>query len=492
MIDPKQIDPNKLNAQESGQADPPAVSPTLDPVDENNKQPTPTLTPNLDSPIQDLGTNTPDLDSKQKEETKETPSEDIKKQLSTLGISPKSNPAKPVNKTAYLLIGLLLLLVSIPAGVFLVKQRQEIRKEAAEGEFCTYGQTCIVDGHSGTQSCTGTIQDGSCKYDPSVDPNCSPCGYCGDGECGGGEGPDNCPQDCEAPPEQACCSGTRDCPGGQQCIRTLDPDCSTCQLQPGDYPGWCAGPEDCAHWEVCENNSCRSEAGCVYDSDCAEGAKCISGTCAGVGDVDCFADQTGVSIVNNSDKSITGNVDWFSRWCDHENNPSCTCKGSPSIENNQTIGPGETWSRNILGNGPPTQCAYQSDITFTGDSSCHSANANCEEGCDSTPTPTPPTSTPTKTPTPTPTGTLTPTPTPTKTPTPTPTGTPTPTPTSTPTGTLTPTPTPTSGPTSTPVPGPTSTPTPEVQLPEAGFALPTFQGIVTGLLLLIMGALLIL
>ena len=44
MIDPKQIDPNKLNAQESGQTNPPPVP---------------------DSSTQDLGTKTPNLNSNQ-------------------------------------------------------------------------------------------------------------------------------------------------------------------------------------------------------------------------------------------------------------------------------------------------------------------------------------------------------------------------------------------------------------------------------------------
>ena len=115
--------------------------------------------------------------------------------------------------------------------------------------------------------------------------------------------------------------------------------------------------------------------------------------------------------------------------------------------------------------------------------------------------PAPPPPPPAATPTPTPTPTITPTPTPTKTPTPTPTGTATPTPTPTPTGTTTPTPTGTATPTptGTATPTPTSTPTPTgetptptvvaqatpaPQLPEAGFAWPTFGAIIGGLLLI--------
>jgi len=117
-----------------------------------------------------------------------------------------------------------------------------------------------------------------------------------------------------------------------------------------------------------------------------------------------------------------------------------------------------------------------------------------------TPTPTPtgtvtptPTNTPTPTATPTPTGTLTPTPTPsgtvtptpTETPTPTPTGTVTPTSSPTPTGTITPTATPTPTGTLTPTPTTVAEATPSAELPEAGFALPTFGAIIGGILLII-------
>ncbi len=146
----------------------------------------------------------------------------------------------------------------------------------------------------------------------------------------------------------------------------------------------------------------------------------------------------------------------------------------------------------------------------------------------STPPPTvtpPPTITPTptvtSTPTPTPSTTPTPTPTPTVTSTPTPTVTPTPTPTETPTPTVTPTPTPKAdcnegcsedsqcdgdlicssgycrhkdcvdetdctcpGPTGTPTPVAQTTSTPGVELPQAGFTLPTFGAAIGGILLI--------
>lgn len=42
-------------------------------------------------------------------------------------------------------------------------------------EQCTYNETCESDGQQGVRSCTGTMQDNVCKYDPGVSPKCSSC-----------------------------------------------------------------------------------------------------------------------------------------------------------------------------------------------------------------------------------------------------------------------------------------------------------------------------
>ena len=41
-----------------------------------------------------------------------------------------------------------------------------------DGSSCTYPESCP---NGGAHTCTGTIQGGSCKYNPGVDPNCSAC-----------------------------------------------------------------------------------------------------------------------------------------------------------------------------------------------------------------------------------------------------------------------------------------------------------------------------
>jgi hypothetical protein len=306
-------------------------------------------------------------------------------------VAPKKSKTKILLTTlvAFLLLG------SIAGAVFLVRQNQDIRKFAADGDSCEYGQACETNG---TQSCSGTIQGGTCKYDPGVDPNCSVCGTCGNGTCDGGEGHDNCPQDCPVnpPPGDNCCSGTTTCPSGQQCLRTSNPACSTCQTQPGNLPGCCNSDTDCAHWETCQSGnaactsgkSCHSTAGCKIDSDCLVGNKCVGGTCIGSGSLECSADSSGVSINNKTDKPVSGTATYFSKWCNDSGGTNCFCGGTPTSVA-VTLQPGESWSRGIVGNGPPTNCAWQSDLTFPG---CDNANHGCETGC----------STPTNTPTPTP------------------------------------------------------------------------------------------
>lgn len=45
-----------------------------------------------------------------------------------------------------------------------------------QGDLCTYPENCDAGGglSSGQWACTGTIQEGSCKFDPAVLPHCGP------------------------------------------------------------------------------------------------------------------------------------------------------------------------------------------------------------------------------------------------------------------------------------------------------------------------------
>jgi len=190
-------------------------------------------------------------------------------------------------------------------------------------------------------------------------------------------------------------------------------------------------------------------------------------------------------------------------WCasvvGHADYPWCICNADRSPASGYT-----EKSRTTTSDCTSSCVAYSSSSNEGGDAAGHPVWGLYQTGLDcsvtSTPTPTPtrgttPTPTPTGkvTPTPTPTSTLTPTPTPTGTVTPTPTGTITPTPTGTvtptPTGTITPTPTGTVTPTPTgtitPTPITVAQATPSAELPEAGFALPTFGAIIGGILLIV-------
>jgi hypothetical protein len=40
---------------------------------------------------------------------------------------------------------------------------------------CNYSETCSKDGKNGVHTCKGTKQDGVCKYDPAVNPDCTSC-----------------------------------------------------------------------------------------------------------------------------------------------------------------------------------------------------------------------------------------------------------------------------------------------------------------------------
>jgi len=307
-------------------------------------------------------------------------------------------PAKKANfKLIGLILAIILIIASLPVALFLVNQRQEIRKQA-EGDCAA---TC--------QGLNDSYETYCPDYRSFCFENCRcQCGTAGIGElsnpwcdgaddkqylCQGGAKiawpqDSTCPGDQSpeptTPPGTDCCSGTPECDAGEQCIRTSDPNCSTCQPMPGSVQGWCDGSEDCAHWETChlETNTCRSLAGCTDHSDCLPGEMCQGGTCTGAGTLECHADINGVRIINNTNDEISGTATWFSRWCDRDD---CLCSGSPG-QVELTLPPGESWGQSILGDGPPTECSWQSDIQF---SWCHNTNHGCEPGCNGVPTPTP-------------------------------------------------------------------------------------------------------
>jgi hypothetical protein len=121
--------------------------------------------PGNDSPISSLGSgqslpSTPPLtqppEKKPPETTAKTPlpplekeekivtakQKDIEKELSEIGISPKHTSKK--TKIVMAALGVLLLIATLPAAIYLVQQRQEIRKEAFVGNSCA-GDGCNIE-----------------------------------------------------------------------------------------------------------------------------------------------------------------------------------------------------------------------------------------------------------------------------------------------------------------------------------------------------------
>jgi len=333
-------------------------------------------------------------------------------------------------QTIFTLLGLLVIVASIPLAVILVKQRQEIRKEAAE--------------------CSGSIK--CCAWKSGVGSeliNCSTINCRADTTRG-----------CYAP----CPSGTE--PVSGSCYTTTDASVYPPPPPPVATPTPTPTPEtDC---QCSDTTYCRRHCPDGKCGECESKCGCCPEDCGGGG--------------TTPTPGGGGSAPAWGFWATGVN-----CAVTPT--------------------SPPPPPP--------------------------TPTPTKPIVTPTPTITPTVTPTLTPTPTITKIPTPTPTVTVTPTPTPTGTGTPTPTPTipvgcdqtcnsdanctsglicynsrcrnsncpsetdctcpgPTPTPTATSTPGPTTTPatvaqvtpTPVVELPQAGFALPTFGAIIGGLLLI--------
>lgn len=92
------------------------------------------------------------------------------------------------------LIGLLIVL-SAWAISGLLREFFHFSPPGGSGGNCDYCEHCESSLQK-THQCRGTIQDGVCKSNPGVDPNCTPCMLCGDGTCSVCEGPDWCPDDC--------------------------------------------------------------------------------------------------------------------------------------------------------------------------------------------------------------------------------------------------------------------------------------------------------
>lgn len=312
------------------------------------------------------------------------------------------------------ILGLIILVVGVGAGIILTQQRQLLQPKA--NTLCACGATAY----------TGETCADVCPGNTSTNPNCGGSGQydcsCADGTTG-----------------YVCKSGTVNCT-------------DFCQGHNGSGNG---GGTSCGSGSVvgCQGKSVGTVlSACGYDST---GHQSSGGTYGLV------CQSTGS---NGSDGLPKCNANWFSdsactggatgtspKGCESCSASSCHCSDidckqgmcdTSGNDRNTCISEGRSWCANSTNNGM----------------TCCAAGYKCASGSGCTPVTTNPSSPPninhTPTPKPTPTKSPTPKPTPTKSPTPKPTPTKSPTPKPTPTKSPTPTPT------KSPIPTPSQSPSP--------------------------------
>lgn len=121
--------------------------------------------------------------------------EEIKKELSELGIPPGGDSKK--TKIILATLGVFLLVATLPAAVYLVKQRQEIRKQAYNEQTCQIDTDCsgYPDERCSSGKCVAVAESPSPS--PSSSPSTPPGGFCGgcgkeEGYVSGLQGPNDC------------------------------------------------------------------------------------------------------------------------------------------------------------------------------------------------------------------------------------------------------------------------------------------------------------
>lgn len=276
-------------------------------------------------------------------------------------IAPKKSKVKIIltSLVAFLLLG------SVAGAVILVRQNQDIRKQAAD-ECPTVGapvDTCVTDCPSGK---TGTC--GGHTY----------CVWTATGNVVG---------DCQCETEsQTCTISTPPPPGGCDGTNATCTNDDTCCSKVCSF-GKCAG--GCSSFGEGE---CWTHANCHWESGvCKDGATPSPG--AGACQIDCGADRNGVSVTakTGSEAACAGatvTAVYFAKTC----NSSTSCAGATTTTKSSL-----PFSANTVGN----DCGYyQTDINASTDKggTCKDASAGALEPCtSSTPTPNP-SATPTPTP----------------------------------------------------------------------------------------------
>src|SRR4030042_2761140 len=136
-------------------------NPTINPPgdsqsSQNQGVPTPPTAPSEQSSSTPPTTDSSFPPIKEEEKFATPKQEEIKKELSELGISPKSSFKK--TRVVLASLGVLFLIASLPAAVYLVRQRQEIRKEAANTGWTGTSPHC-------TGNCDVTIGPGNFGFE---------------------------------------------------------------------------------------------------------------------------------------------------------------------------------------------------------------------------------------------------------------------------------------------------------------------------------------
>ncbi len=253
-----------------------------------------------------------------------------------------SSPKKKFGggKVIATILGILLLVGGIGAGIFLTQQSQDLREKAGDNlDYCGTGRNCAGGGVGGGSPCLSgnsqqpvviccpagqTIRNGSCSTDPP---------RCGDGQCETGEA-DTCSGDCGG-------GGLPNCGTGRNCVAgggvTGATPCLTGNTQ---QPVLIC----CPGVQTIKNGACSDTPPVCNDGKCETNeANTCPGDCAG----SCNNPPTGINCNVNGGEGCTvgSNVNLNSA-----NNVECVvnhywCRGvkAPGVGCQDTlIGRGET------------------------------------------------------------------------------------------------------------------------------------------------------
>lgn len=318
-----------------------------------------------------------------------------------LNKSPEPISTPFYKNSLFLIIIFVFLLIAIPTVIYFgVKRQQSLSGRAvnncADCKTIDNYEECYSNAGSGCNwriNDPGNITNGSCYCTRSdTQPTATPVP--------GGE-------------DQKCCSGSPECGNDGQCVDRAgsckDKGQGVCITKPYTNQGCCKGPEDCAPWEVCSggnsacpdtgDKSCKSKAGCKYNTDCLSG-KCQLGgdgvgTCVGEGTLECHADSGGVSVVNKTGQDLKCSGSYST--CQERRSTKAECPASGGCQGQShpisEFPLAKDGSKNF-GSIQPVCDLWQTDIQINcGGLSCSNSDHGCEwddTKCGgATPTPTP-------------------------------------------------------------------------------------------------------